>query len=128
MKQSVFTGGIFISAISLLMFWSKPLHSLFRKGDGDIYFYTGYFSFFIFSCIFNAFNARCEGIDLTENLAANKRFLSIFSLIFIIQIFMTKFGGKFLRTSSLTLYEWLIVLSLSILIIPVDLIRKALLK
>lgn len=124
MWQSVLTGGLFISLASVFMFSSETIHSLFRPDSSDIYFYTGYFSFFIFSCIFNAFNARCEGIDLTENLAANKQFIVIFTLIFIIQIFMTRFGGKFLRTSALSFREWLCVISMAIVIIPVDLLRK----
>lgn len=128
MLQSVFTGSIFISSISLLMFSSKNVQSLFRSSLDGIYLYTGYFSFFIFSCIFNAFNVRCEGIDLAENLAANKSFLTIVSLIFIIQILMTVFGGRVLRTASLTLFEWLAVFGLSVLIIPADLIRKTIFK
>jgi len=41
---------------------------------------------------------------------------------------MTYFGGPLLRTAGLSLKEWLVVTSISILIVPVDLIRKLILK
>ena len=126
--SSVLTGGFFITFVSALLFCSEKLHSLFRESPDDIYFYTAYFSFFIFSCIFNAFNTRCENIDLFEHLSCNKLFIIIISLILLIQIIMTYFGGPLLRTAGLTFKEWLVVVSISVLIVPVDLIRKLILK
>jgi len=126
--SSVLTGGFFITFVSALMFCSDTLHGLFRESPDDIYFYTGYFSFFIFTCIFNAFNTRCESIDLSDHLSCNKLFLIIIFFILLIQIIMTYFGGPLLRTAGLSLKEWLVVTSISILIVPVDLIRKLILK
>ena len=126
--SSILTGGLFISILSVFIFCSDTLHSYFRESPEDIYFYTGYFTFFIFSCIFNAFNTRCEGIDLADHLSCNKLFLIVMFLILIMQVIMTYFGGAFLRTAGLSLKELLIVLSMSILIVPIDLIRKLILK
>ena len=126
--SSILTGGLFISIISVFIFCSDTLHSFFRESPEDIYFYTGYFTFFIFSCIFNAFNTRCEGIDLADHLSCNKLFLIVMFIILIFQILMTYFGGALLRTAGLSLKELFIVLSLSILIVPIDLIRKIVLK
>lgn len=128
MWSGVIYGGLFIAAVSLIMFCSEFIRSLFREGQNDIYFYTGYFSFFIFSSIFNAFNARCEGIDLSDHLSCNKPFILIISAIFIIQIAMTYFGGSMLQTAGLTVREWLTVTALAVLIIPADLMRKLILK
>ena len=126
--SSVLTGGIFIALMSIIIFSSDFIHGLFRESPDDIYFYTGYFSFFIFSSIFNAFNTRCESIDLADHLSCNKPFLIIISAIFAIQIIMTYFGGAFLRTAGLSFKEWIVVITLSILIVPVDLMRKLILK
>lgn len=126
MWSSIIFGGISICAISMVMFTSTRIHLLFREAPGDIYFYTGYFTFFIFSCIFNGFNARADGIDLIENLAINKQFIWIMGLICAVQILMTYFGGVILRTAGLSLTEWLVVLFLAFLIIPLDLLRKIL--
>ena len=126
MWSSIIFGGLTICAISMFMFVSPKIHSMFRAGDGDIYFYTGYFTFFIFSCIFNGFNARADGIDLIENLAINKQFIWIMGLICAVQIIMTYFGGAILRTAGLSISEWAVALSLAFLIIPLDLARKIL--
>ena len=124
MWSGVLVGGGFICAISIIMFCSDFLHSFFRESPEDIYFYSGYFSFFIFASIFNAFNTRCEGIDLADHLSCNKMFIFIISFIFFFQIAMTYLGGNILRTVGLSFKEWIIVVLLSVLIIPVDLIRK----
>jgi len=116
--------GGFIAVSSIAMFCSEHFHELFRESPTDIYFYSAYFSYFIFSSLFNAFNTRCDGIDLSDHLSCNKHFLLIISSIFIIQILMTCFGGSILRTAFLNFKEWLIVTAFAILIIPVDLLRK----
>lgn len=128
MWSSIIWDGLYICAISLLMFISPQIHSYFRSGNGDIYFYTGYFTFFIFTCIFNAFNARTESIDLLKNLSLNKQFLIVMTGIGITQIIMTYYGGSILRTAGLTFTEWIVVLCLAITIIPLDMLRKYILK
>lgn len=128
MWSSIIWDGLYICLISLIMFTSPWLHSLFREGNGDIYFYTGYFTFFIFICIFNAFNARTESMDLFKNLSLNKQFLIVMIGIGITQVIMTYYGGAILRTAGLTVSEWITVLGLAITIIPLDIARKYILK
>ena len=126
MWSSVIVCGLYICALSLLMFIAPGIRSWFRPGDGDIYFYTGYFTFFIFICIFNAFNARTDSVDLLENLSLNKQFLTVMCGIGLTQVFMTYWGGAILRTAGLTLKEWVLILSLALSIIPLDILRKLL--
>ncbi len=128
MWSAIAVGGLFISAVSLFMFISQDIYYSFRATENDLVFYTGYFSYFVFSCIFNAFNARTEEIDLTEHISMNKPFILIILLICIVQVLMTYFGGAFIGTSGLDIKEWSIVLSMAALIIPVDIIRKLLIK
>ncbi len=128
MWSAVLTEGFFICVVSMIMFMSEDIHMLFRSDMGDICFYTGYFSFFVFASIFNAFNSRADGIDLFENLAANKQFIGVMGTVAIIQILMTYFGGGFLRTTGLNFKEWVVVIGLALLIIPVDIIRKLITK
>ena len=128
MISSVLVGSIYVSLISILIFSFDMIHNLFRESPTDIYFYTAYFSFFMFTCIFNAFNTRSEEIDLTDHLSLNKAFIFIISMICIIQILMTYLGGNILRTAGLNIKEWLYVISFSILIIPVDIARKLIIK
>ena len=128
MWSSIIVNGLYICLMSMVMFISPLIHDQFRPDAGDIYFYTGYFTFFIFISIFNAFNARADGMDIIENLSLNKQFLSVMGLISATQIFMTYFGGAILRTAGLTLSEWFTVILLALSIIPVDLIRKYIVK
>ncbi len=128
MWSAIVTDGLFICLMSMFMFMSKDVRCAFRSHPADLYFYTGYFSFFIFSCIFNAFNARCDGIDLLENISLNKPFIAIILLICTVQVLMTYFGGAFIGTAGLEIKEWVIVLAISVMIIPADIIRKLILR
>ncbi len=122
--SAIITGGLYICTLSLIFFISPVIKEAFRAAPGDIYFYTGYFTFFIFISIFNAFNARCDGIDLIENLSLNKQFITVMSSIGIVQIMMTYLGGSILRTAGLTPSEWVVVLLLALTIFPVDILQK----
>ncbi len=128
MWSAIAIGGLFISAVSLLMFISQDIYYSFRPSTDDAIFYTGYFSYFVFSCIFNAFNARTEEIDLTDHISLNKPFIFIIILICIVQVLMTYFGGAFIGTAGLDIKEWSLVLSMAVLIVPVDIIRKLLIQ
>lgn len=124
MWVAIAAGGLFICGVSLMFFTAPFIKGIFRQGAEDIYFYTGYFNLFIFISIFNGFNARCDGVDLLENIAANKQFLTVMALIAAVQILMTYYGGGLLRTSALNLKEWTAVMALAITIFPADIIRK----
>lgn len=87
--------------------------------------HTAYFAFFIFIAVFNAFNARTDRMNLFDNLGKNKGFLTVFGIIAVVQILMTYLGRGILSGWGLTATEWLVVLIPAISIIPIDLIRKA---
>lgn len=128
MWSSIIVNGLYICALSLLFFISPVIKGAFRSAEGDIVFYTGYFCFFIFISIFNAFNARCDGIDLFENLSLNKQFLAVMAGVAFVQIAMTYFGGNMLRAVPLNLSEWVAVLIPALTIFPVDIIRKIIMR
>lgn len=87
--------------------------------------HTAYFAFFIFIAVFNAFNARTDRMNLFDNLSKNRGFLIVFGIIAVVQILMTYLGRGILSGWGLYPNEWLVVLVAAISIIPVDLIRKA---
>ena len=102
------------------------------EGLGDhAYLHTAYFAFFIFIAVFNGFNARTDKLNIFDNLSKNKGFLTVFGIIAGVQIAMTYIGlavpavGEILGCHGLNLKEWLLVLAMAISIIPIDLIRKA---
>ena len=89
---------------------------------------TAFFSLFIFLAIFNLFNARTTRINILANILKNKVFIFIILLISIIQIILIYFGGEIFRTTGLTFIEFNIVIFLSFTVIPIDIIRKIILK
>ncbi|MDD6395436.1 MAG: calcium-translocating P-type ATPase, PMCA-type [Firmicutes bacterium] len=89
---------------------------------------TGYFAFFIFTAIFNAFNARTDELNLFDNITRNKNFLKIMALIAVVQVTLTYIGGDIFHCYGLSLSQWGIVLLLAFMIIPMDLIRKCIVK
>jgi len=94
-------------------------------GGDSVYVLTGYFAFFIFMAVFNAFNARTDRMNLFDNIGGNTGFLKVMGLIVLVQVIMTYFGGAILRCYGLTMTEWAFVIAMAFIIIPVDLIRKA---
>ncbi len=127
MWSGIIVDGLYICTLSLLFFIAPFIKGIFRPSDTNIYFYTGYFTFFIMISIFNAFNARCDDINLIKNLSLNKPFIFVMGGIAIVQFFMTYYGGAMLRTAGLNFKEWLLVLSLALSIFPVEFIRKIML-
>lgn len=128
MWSSIIWNGMYICTLSLLIFISPKIHSVFRAAEGDLYFYTGYFTFFIFICIFNAFNVRTDSMDIFKNLALNKQFLFVMGGISVTQIVMTYCGGALLRTAGLDLSEWFAVICPALTIIPFDIARKFIMR
>lgn len=125
MWSSILLGSLWTFGLSLVFILTPFVKNFFRTGENDIYLLTGYFAFFIFVAVFNAFNARTEEINLFKNIKKNKGFLEILGLITVVQIALTYLGGVIFRCHGLNVKEWAVVIVMSISIIPIDLIRKA---
>ncbi|MDR2374517.1 MAG: calcium-translocating P-type ATPase, PMCA-type [Bifidobacteriaceae bacterium] len=128
MWSAILTGSLFCFAISLLFLLTPLVTDLFREGpagDPGRYLLTGYFALFVFTAVFNAFNARTEQLNLFDNISRNLGFINVIALIAGVQVLLTYIGGPVLGGYGLTPLEWGVVLGLAVLIIPVDLARKA---
>lgn len=128
MINSVLVTGSFLSILYLWFLKSPFTHGLFRIGENDKYLMTAFFGLFIFSTVFNAFNARTHRLNIFANILKNKVFLMVIILISIIEVILIYFGGYIFRTTGLTLVEFEIMIFLSILVIPFDMMRKTILK
>ncbi|MEN8248762.1 MAG: calcium-translocating P-type ATPase, PMCA-type [Bacteroidota bacterium] len=130
MSSSILTGGLYITLVSILFLTIDPVKELFiRNGVPDEkVFLTAFFNVFIFSIVFNSFNARTEKINLLDNITKNSSFLQIMGMIMALQIIFTYVGGSVLRSTTLQPIEWVYVLGIALTIIPVDIIRKMILK
>ncbi len=128
MYSEIGVGAVWCFAMGLVFLLTSFSHEHFRVGEGDdanMYLMTGYFAFFIFMAVFNAFNARTDRMNLFDNIGGNTGFLKVMGLIVVVQVAMTYFGGVILRCFGLTAGEWLFVIAMAFTIIPIDLIRKA---
>ena len=128
MWTSILTGSLWAFVISMFILLSPIAKEWFRADDASKYLLTGYFAFFIFLAVFNAFNARTNEMNLFDNIGLNHGFWKVILIIVVVQVMITYFGGEVVRCYGLNLNEWFIVLGLSITIIPIDLIRKAIVK
>jgi magnesium-transporting ATPase (P-type) len=108
------------------------IENLFRTDEGDItrhmFMLTGYFAFFVFAAVFNAFNARTEKMNVLNSISKNKGFFQVIGLIVVVQVLMTYFGGAIFNSYGLSPTEWAIVLISAFIIIPVDLLRKLIVR
>jgi calcium-translocating P-type ATPase len=124
MWNSILTGSLLSFGLGLFFLLSPFGKAIFRPDAADKYLLTGYFAFFIFISVFNAFNARTEKLNLFDNIKKNKRFLQIIAVIVVVHVSLTYLGGAVFKCFGLNVREWLFVLGLAFMIIPVDLIRK----
>lgn len=125
MAHQIFFDGVFTVALCLFFLCSSAVKSYFGYAESPLPFLTAFFTLFIFSGVFNAFNARTPRLNLFGHLRKNWAFLFIMASVIIIQIFMVYFGGNLFRTVGLGVREMRLTLLLSMLIIPADLMRKA---
>lgn len=128
MKNQILFSGFYSSILCIFFLKSPFIYSLYRIGNNDKYLMTAFFGLFIFLAIFNAFNARTYRINIFAHILKNKAFLLVISFIVLIQIFLIYYGGEIFRTTGLTFYEFEIMILLAFSIIPVDFIRKWILK
>ena len=96
--------------------------------DPELYEKTFMFAFFIYSIIFNSLNTRSEKFNLFEHIGENKRFVLVMGAIFVMQTVLIQIGGEVFSTTPLTLKALLVSMVLGALIIPVDMVRKAIVK
>ena len=125
--EIIFTGAY--SSILCILFLKLPIIAhIFRDGNNNEYLMSAFFGLFIFMGIFNCFNARTNRINLIANILKNKMFIFIISLIVIVQIILIYYGGELFRTVGLSLKEFEIMILLSMTVVPVDWIRKIILR
>lgn len=119
----LFTVGLYI-----LFLLSPEIKSLFRSHSSNIYLLTAFFALFIFTSVLHCFGCRTDRMWLFSGISKNKAFIAIILLVCSVQIIFIYLGGPVLRTAPLTLHELCSTLLISLCVIPVELIRKTLLR
>ena len=122
-NEIVILGG-FTIALCLFFLKSPLVTSHFRPSQDNLYLLTAFFALFIFSSVFNCFNARTDRLKLTAGLGGNPVFLGIMAAVLFIQILFVYLGGSVLRTAPLTLPELGFTMLLSLSVFPFEFLRK----
>ena len=128
------------TVMSILFLKSATVYSWFVRPDmtglllnpnlplspgNNLVYLTAFFGFFVFLHNFNKLNVRTNSLNLGEHLLDNRYFLMVILFTFGLQITFTYIGGDVMRVVGLTGQEWMYILVLSTLMIPIDLTRKA---
>lgn len=98
-----------------------PIANLFANGTEAL---TARFGLLCFMAVFNGFNIRTEHINLFTGISKNKNFVYIAMSILASTIILCN-AGELLKVCTLSLNQWLVITALAIMVIPVDLMRKA---
>ena len=123
MFNQIMVTGLFSAGLCIFFLKSNLTNSIFRDN-----ILTAFFGLIIFISILNSFSARTYRLNILANIFKNKVFIGVITFVFGMQIYLIYNGGELFRTSGLTLYEFLVMFMFSLLVIPVDFIRKLLLK
>ena len=139
-----------MSQILILGAWITIVSFVFLKhpffiqmfSEGGEYFeskhLTAYFVLFILSALFNGFNVRDDKFAIFRRLNENPGFLKVFFAIIIVQAVIVNSGlvpltvfqwiGEMFSCVPFEPIGWLAVVLLAVTVIPVDLIRKAIME
>ena len=116
---------IAVSTVSFIIAYCimglTPMKDLFATPEQSL---TARFVLLCFMAAVNGFNIRTEKLNLFSGLNKNKLFVEIAICIFVGVILACTFIGQFISLCPLTLTQWLSVFALSLIVIPIDLVRK----
>ena len=132
MMAQILTMGTWLVVISFV-FLKLPFFDQFF--DTEEQKLTAYFVLFILSALFNGFNVRDEKFAIFSGLNENTGFLKVFFLIIAVQACIVNAGlvnldifkwiGEMFSCVPFGIKGWIAAILLAVTMIPVDLIRKA---
>lgn len=133
MMQQIVIMGLWLTIISFVFLKAPFFMKIFGSEDKLL---TGYFVLFIVSALFNGFNVRDDGYGIFKGLDQNPDFLKIFIIIVAVQAVLVNAAlvpalgwlGKMFSCTPFGIEGWLVVIVLAFTMIPVDLIRKSIIK
>lgn len=114
-------GFLAVFGITLL----PPIRNIF--GSEEVYA-TARFALLVIMATLNGFNIRTDGMKLLKGISKNKMFIKIAVCIFVLTFVLAQFGGSIMGCVAMTATQWVTVVILALTIIPIDLIRKVVIK
>ena len=123
MLNQIIVTGLFSASLCIFFLKSSLTNGIFK---GDIL--TAFFGLIIFISILNSFSARTHRLNILANITKNKVFIGVITFVFLMQVYLIYYGGELFRTSGLSIREFIIMFMFALLVIPVDFMRKMILK
>ena len=119
------TIGVYLAIMAIAFFHIEYFKGLFET---DIQLKTGFFILFMSSAIFNGLNVRSDGLNILEIISENKNFFKVEALMLIATLCIAMFGGKLFSCEAISIEGMLLMVALGLIIIPIDMIRKLIIK
>ena len=123
MLNQIGVTGLFSAGLCIFFLKSNITNNIFGN---DLL--TAFFGLIIFISILNSFAARTHRLNILANITKNKVFIGVITFVFIMQVYLIYRGGDVFRTSGLSIREFIIMFMFSLIVLPVDFIRKTILK
>jgi len=132
LAEVVLTAALITAACLLIRFSPTVFNwmgapTMFRN-QRRLYLNSAVFATFMMAITFNGFNARTDHMRLLRNIHLNRSFRVVMGAILVLQFVFVTFGGEVLSVRPLTTQTWLLCLGAAFLVIPADLVRKAVLR
>ncbi len=120
--------GLYTIALCIAFLKLPVFYTHFGSGEDPVYLLTGFFTLFILCGVCNSFNTRTYRLNLLAHLRKNPLFVVIMGMVVCVQIALVYHGGALFRTVPLGFSELWLVALLALTVIPVDLLRKLILR
>ena len=119
-KRIAISTAAFIVLYGIIKF--SPVSNMFVT---DVEAMTARFALLCFMAVLNGFNIRTEHMNLFKGIGKNKLFSYIAVGICAMTVILCDFAGTLIKATALDLNHWLVIIALAFMVIPVDLVRKA---
>lgn len=119
-KRIAISTAAFIVLYGIITF--SPVSNMFVT---DAEAMTARFALLCFMAVLNGFNIRTEHMNLFKGIGKNKLFSYIAVGICAMTVILCDFAGTLIKATALDLNHWLVIIALAFMVIPVDLVRKA---
>lgn len=113
----------FIAVYAALLL--TPLSGFFKTDEAAL---AARFALLCIMAVINGFTIRTDKRNLFAGLSKNKLFAKIAVGIIVGTILVVQFGGALIHTTALTVGQWGIIFALALVVIPVDFIRKTIMR
>lgn len=133
MFSQIITMGVWLTIISFAFLKLPFFDSFFADSEQK---YSAYFVLFIVAALFNGFNVRDEKFGIFKGLSLNPGFLKVWFAIVFVQALIVNAAliplkpfewiGSMFSCVPFSIVGWGVVIVLALTMIPIDLIRKAL--